>query len=77
MAKQTSLFSSKLTKSRSEEQKEDTSDILSNVTSDELPSSSAALCLSGPPVASPSDQPGKYAQAQASQCLAACTVSAG
>lgn len=63
MAKHSSLFSSKLAKNRSEEQKEDTPAILSNVTSDELPSSSAALSPSGPPVASPSDQQGKYAKA--------------
>lgn len=75
MAKQNSLFSSKFTKNSSEEQTEDTSAFLSNVTSDELPSSSAALSPSSPPVAFPSDQQGKYANANVSVWLAVCTFS--
>lgn len=77
MEKQNSLFSFKCTKNRSEEQTEDASAFLSNVTSDELPCSSAALSPSSPPVATPSDQQGKYANANVSVWLAVCTFSGG
>lgn len=73
MAKQSSLFLPKFPKNRSVEQKDDTSASLSNVTSDELPSSSAALSPSSPPVAAPSDQQGKYANANVSVWLSVCT----
>lgn len=62
MAKQSSLFSSKVPKSRSEEQKEDSSPILITAKSDEFP---AALSPPSPPVAAPSEQRGKYAKAKA------------
>lgn len=71
MAKQGCLFSSKFPPNCPEELKEDTSPILITVKSDELPSSSAALSPSRLPVASLSDQKGKYANANGSVRLSA------